>query len=246
VKRESTSTLDKPVLDEETFQQLLTAANILQQHYDRLRVKEPKADCVQTLADRAIAENVGPIHVVPPETVAPPVVSLERQPKAAHLARVAYRYRTLGKRLSLTDELFWKAATVVAVAAVSALLSGMTIYRLSPLPSGLAVSSEVVQQQVPFQRTKRIVTVPAQRGAVGTKTVVTEPPTTLRTGSRRTVVADQPPRSWAIPASAQKTTVNPNRPHSTHESEADVVAKDTVVRYSTSPAAPHLQARKQP
>jgi hypothetical protein len=247
VKRESTSTLDKPVLDEETFQQLLAAANILQQHNDGLRVKEPKADYAQTLSDGAIAENVRPIHVVPltPETVAHPVAPREPQPKPAHLARLAYRYRTVGKRSSLTDELFWKAATVVAVAAVSALLLGATINRLSPLPGRLALPSEVVQQQVPFRRTKRIVTAPAQSGAVGTKTVVMEPPMTPKTGSRRTAVADQPPGSRATPASPQKTTVNPTRPYSTYGSEADIVAEDTVVRYGTRSAAPRLQARKK-
>jgi hypothetical protein len=214
VKREPTSTQGKPALDEETFQQLLAAANVLQQQNDSVLVKEPRADYVQTLSAGAIAENVGPIQVVPltPETVANLVVPLEPQPKPAHLARLAHRYRTLGRRSFLTDELFWKAATVAAVAAVSALLLGATIYHFSPLPSGLAPSSEVVQQQVPFRRTKRIVTVPAQSGAVGTKTVVIEQPAATKT----------------------------------YGNEADVVAKDTVVRYGTYPAAPHLQAREKP
>jgi len=161
VKQESTSTQNKPVLDEETFQQLLAAANMMQQHNERLLVKKPKADYTETLSAGAIAENVRPSHVVPltPETLAHPVAS--PKPKVAHLARLAYRYRALGNRSSLTDKLVWKAATVVAVTSVSALLLGATIYRFSPLPAGLALSSEVVQQQVPFQRTKRVATLPA-------------------------------------------------------------------------------------
>ena len=124
-------------------------------------MKEPKADCAQILSDGAIAENVRSIHVVPltPETVAHPVPPLE--PTPTHLERLPYRYRILGRRSSLRDDLFWKAAIVVAVAAVSVLLLGVTIYRLSPLPGGLALPSEAVQQQLPFRRTKRIVTVPA-------------------------------------------------------------------------------------
>ncbi len=163
VKRQSLTTQGKPVLDEGTFHQLLAAAFTLQQHSDRLLVKEPKADCAQILSDGAIAENVRSIHVVPlsPETVAHPVPPLEPHPTPTHLARLPYRYRILGRRSSLRDDLFWKAAIVVAVAAVSALLLGATIYRLSPLPGGRALPSAAVQQQLPFRRTKRIVTVPA-------------------------------------------------------------------------------------
>ena len=45
---------------------------------------------------------------------------------------------------------------------------------------------------------------------------------------------------------ATQTTVNPKRPHSIYASEADVVAKDTVVRYGTGSAVPHRQAVKNP
>ncbi len=125
MKRQSLTTQGKPVLDEGTFHQLLAAAFTLQQHSDRLLVKEPKADCAQILSDGAIAENVRSIHVVPlsPETVAHPVPPLEPHPTPTHLARLPYRYRILGRRSSLRDDLFWKAAIVVAVAAVSALPS---------------------------------------------------------------------------------------------------------------------------
>jgi hypothetical protein len=110
VKRQRPTTQDKPVLDEGTFHQLLAAAFTLQQHNDRLLVKERKADCAQIPSDGAIAESVRSIHVVPltPETVADPMPTLE--PPPAHLARRAYRYRILGRRAFLTDDLFWKAA----------------------------------------------------------------------------------------------------------------------------------------
>jgi hypothetical protein len=101
--------------------------------------------------------------------------------------------------------LFWRVATVVAVAAVVPLL------------------------------------------LVGTKTVVMEPLAAAKTGTTaRTVVAEQPPRDRATAYSAQKKPiVNPNRAPS-YESEADVVAKDTVVRYGPCSAAPHRQPGNKP
>jgi hypothetical protein len=66
---------------------------------------------------------------------------------------------------------------------------------------------------------------------VGTDPVVMEQP--MATKTRETPTATQ-------------TTVNPNRPHSIYESEADVVAKDTIVRYGTGSAVPHRQAGNNP
>jgi len=44
---------------------------------------------------------------------------------------------------------------------------------------------------------------------------------------------------------AQKTIASPNY-HSTNDSEADLVAPDTVVRYRTRPDASLAQADKKP
>jgi hypothetical protein len=156
------------------------------------------------------------------------------------------RFHVQRRRISQSNELFWRATTVVAMtmAAVLALLLGASIDRLSPLPAGLALPSEVVLQQVPFRRAKRSVTILAQSGGVRTKTMVMEPQAT-KTGPTETIVADQPPGRRATPASAQKTIVNPNR-HSTHESEADMVGQDTVMRYGTQSDAPPVQVQKKP
>ena len=294
VKRQPTNTLDKPVLDQVTFQQLLAAAYTLQEQNARLL--EAKADFPQTLSDRAIAEKVplNPLVSLPfkrlaetgqpqAQTDVEPLASLNDsvlqpeidarvpvlarevqedatfkrpQSKSAQLvllvqhsvpcATSGSRDRMVRRRASQGNELFWRAATAVAMAAVSALLLGASIHRLSPLPAGLALPSEKVQQQVPFRRTKRIVTVPAQRGGVGTKTIVMEPQARKSGSTERTVVADKPPESRATPASPRKTIVNPTRVHSAYESEADMVAPDTVVRYCIRSAAPRLQVQKQP
>jgi hypothetical protein len=156
-------------------------------------------------------------------------------------ATSGFRCRMVRRRISQSNKLFWRATTVVAMtmAAVLALLLGALVARLSPLPAGLALPSEVVQQQVPLQ-----MTILPQSGGVRTRTIVMEPQAT-KTGPTETIVADKPPRRSATPASAQKTIINPNR-HSADESEADMVARDTVVRYGTRSAAPGVQVQKKP
>lgn len=228
--RECTSTRGKPLLDERTFQQLLGAAYMLQQHNDRLLAKRPKADYAQSLSDGVIAEHVGPlIQVVPltSEIVAHPLPP----PEPARLAHLAYRYKTLSKRFPLTDEFFWKVATVVAVASVSTLLLGAAVHRFSPLPDGLALPSEMVEQKTPVQKIERVVTVLPQTGSVGTKTVAAElgAATKAAAPTVRTVVAGQRPANRVNPAS-----------------EADIVAEDTLVRYGTPFATPRLRDQRKP
>jgi GAF domain-containing protein len=51
LKQELTSPPLKPTLDEESFQQLLSAAHIIQEHNDKLLAREPKAGSAETLAE---------------------------------------------------------------------------------------------------------------------------------------------------------------------------------------------------
>jgi GAF domain len=51
LKQDLTSPPRKPTLDEESFQQLLSAAHIIQEHNDKLLAKEPKAGSAETLAE---------------------------------------------------------------------------------------------------------------------------------------------------------------------------------------------------
>jgi uncharacterized protein YkwD len=84
-------------------------------------------------------------------------------------------------------------------------------------------------------------------GGVGTKTVVIDPDALTTTGpNEQTVVADQPPEMSATPDSAQKTIVNSNRVHSVCQSEAEIVAQNTVVRYYPQSAAPRVSPHKKP
>lgn len=173
----------KPVLDEETFQQLLAAAHTLQEQKNLL-VAESASDYVQTLKDH-IVENSQPIKVLPstPEAVS--------HPNPAELAQVTRRVEVpeadgsridkVGatafraspkppqcKRFPLRDELFWKIAIVAAVSAVLALALVASIHRFSPLPAGLSSTLEVAPPRAPFPSNKNIAAIPTQDCSVGT------------------------------------------------------------------------------
>jgi hypothetical protein len=69
----------------------------------------------------------------------------------------------------------------VAVASVSALLLGAAVHRSSPLPDGLALSSEVGHQEARLQKTKRIMMAPTQTGAANMSvSLPTQPDTWLQ------------------------------------------------------------------
>jgi hypothetical protein len=122
------------------------------------------------------------------------------------------------RRIPGSGEFLWRVATAVAMVSLFALLVVSSHHRLSPLPARL----EVIQQEVPLRR------VLPQSDEVGTKTITMEPRAT-KIGPNEQTDAEKPGRS--VPAAAHKKIVKP-APHSIYESEADMVAPDTVVRYS--------------
>ena len=191
------NTVDKPVLDQDTFQQLLAAAYTLQEQ-DRLGVKEAKAESSQT-----VSLSPGPV----------PIASSDVEPLASLNDSAVPRSRD--RRMSRSDEFFWRVAAAVVMAAVFALVLVTSLDRLSPLPARL----EVVRQDAPFPR------VQPQNSGVATKTIGMEPDARA---TERPVVVDKPPAT-ATPGSFQKR-LNPKR-YSAYESESDIVAQDTVVRY---------------
>jgi hypothetical protein len=210
--------LDKPVLDQNTFQQLLAAAYTLQQNHSL--VKEAQADSAQTILLTELPESVLPQSDV--EQSAPFNPSTVRSSRA----------RTVRRPTPQSEVFFWRIATAIGMSAVSALLLVASSDQLSPLPSQLVLPSDVVQQQVPFRTATHIATDLAQGRAVGTKMVMMEPEATSTGPIDRTVDADEPGRS-----APHQTFVNPAR-HSLYESEADMVAPDTVVRYGRRAARP--------
>jgi len=195
------NTLDQPFLDQNSFQQLLSAAYTLQEK-NLSMVKETKADSYQTVSLR-------------PEPVQMAHSDLE---PSAHL-NGSLVPSSRDRRIPRSDEFFWRVATAVAMISLFALLLVSSHDRLSPLPARL----EVIQQEVPLRRGL------PQSDEVGTKTITTEPQATKTGPNEQTLDADKPGRS--MPAATHKKIVNPAR-HSIYESEADMVAPDTVVRYS--------------
>jgi hypothetical protein len=189
--------LDKPVLDRDSFQQLLSAAFTLQER-NRSLVQETDVDSSQTVLLR-------------PE----PVLMAQ-----SDLGSLAYRTPAVAtsRDRRIPDEFFWKVATAIAMVSLFALLIVSSHDRLSPLPAKL----EVIQQEVPFPKAL------AQSDEISTKTITMEPQATKLGLNEQTVDAGKPGRS--VPASAHKKSVNLTR-HSIYESEADMVAPDTVVRY---------------
>ena len=195
------NTLDKPVLDQDSFQQLLAAAYTLQEQ-DRPLGKETKADASQTVSLRP-----EPVQMAHSDLEA----SAQRNGSMVPTSR--------DRRIPGSDEFFWRVATAVTMVSLFALLLVSSHDRLSPLPARL----EVIQQEVPLRR------VLPQSDEVGTKTITMEPQATKTGPNKQTLDADKPGRS--VPAAAHQKIVNPTR-HSIYESEADMVAPDTVVRYS--------------
>jgi hypothetical protein len=195
------NTLDKPVLDQDSFQQLLSAAYTLQEK-NRSLVQETKADSSQRVSLRPEPVQMAHSDLEPSAHLNGSVVPTSRD-----------------RRIPGSDECFWRVATAVAMVSLFALLVVSSHDRLSPLPARL----EVIQQEVPLPR------VPPQSDEVGTKTITMEPQATKSGPNRQTLDADKPGRS--VPAAAHQKIVNPTR-HSIYESEADMVAPDTVVRYS--------------
>jgi hypothetical protein len=195
------TTLDKPVLDEDTFQQLLAAAYTLKEQHSQ-PVKKTEADSSWTVSL--------PLASIPmAQSDVASLASLNHSPVPSS-----------SERRTRSDQLFWRVATAVAVAAVFGLLLVASTDRLSPVPAGV----DVVHQEVPFHEV-------LPRNSKVSATTVTQPQTMK---IEQSVVADQPRRRAATPQ--RKTMVNPIR-HSIYESEADMVAPDTVMRYGKRAAA---------
>ena len=294
MKCNPTITTGPPVLDEETFQRLLAAADILRECNDhlgkepiignvglserenaKLAVAQVAAQSVDVPVPNSLQEQVIPVPqagiepfaaqshwLIPPETahqfsilasqlkaliqqevrsdsewprspvsVAKQVPAEEHQciadqaggweeaafePSQSGLVQLSLcelstgtsnsPHKIVRKRISQGKEFFWRTATVFAVAAVLFLLLGASVHRLSPLPRGVTLSSEVAQQPTPFHRTT---------ATESPETKPVEPP----------VLSDQPPARVENSGSPEKSVVKSNSLQSTYDSEAHLVAE---------------------
>ena len=144
------NTFGKPVLDQDTFQQLLAAAYTLQEQ-NGYPVTETKAGYSRTvsMALESVPMAQSDVRLLP---------SLNDSPVPSARDR----------RIPRSDEFFWRIATAVATTALFALLLVTSLDRRSPLPAGL----ELVQQEVPSHK------VLPQNSGVAAKTIVMQPQAT--------------------------------------------------------------------
>jgi hypothetical protein len=196
------NTLGRPVLDRDEFQQLLAAANTLQEQ-SHFPVEETRAE-----SSRAVSVRLKSLPIANSDVDILPSRNDSIVPNPHG-------------RLIRSDEFFWKIATAVAMAAVIALLLVTSLDRLSPLPAGL----ELVHQEAPSHK------IPPQISPASAKTSKMQPQITTTENS---AVVNKPGKSAA--AAAHKRIMNRAR-HSIYESEAGLVAPDTVMRYGRRAAA---------
>ena len=101
----ATSPQRKPLLDEASFQQLLSAAYVLQEHNDRLRAKGHQADFAENLS--AIVETQKLIQTLQLDLAAAAELVAERVQKITHASGTA-----IG--IIEKDQLFYRSATGTA------------------------------------------------------------------------------------------------------------------------------------
>jgi GAF domain-containing protein len=105
VTQTATSPQRKPLLDEASFQQLLSAAYVLQEHNDRLRAKGFQADFAENLS--AIVETQKLIQTLQLDLAAASELVAERVQKVTNASGTAIGILEKG-------ELFYRAATGIA------------------------------------------------------------------------------------------------------------------------------------
>jgi len=167
-----------------------------------------------------------------------------------------YRQKILQQRFLQNDDTFWKTATVLAMVAVAALLVGASANRFSPLPANVTQRSIEAQQPVPFEKARTVPALPldAKMGSAelpsthGSDVVRLHPALAVEPAAPRIAPGSQdrandrlvrvkPRPSEPRPASA--------RNHSAGQTDSDMVAEDTVVRYNKRPAGSHTQGQTQ-
>ena len=178
-----------------------------------------------------------------------------------------------GRLRALKDEkLFWRTATAAGMAAVIVslgLVLGISLHRRSPLPEGLLPGVQPVQEIRPVKAVKRVPVAitsnaskaltpapvpvrtsaplptsapPVRQAAVRQPASASEfvaPDTVVRYDHSGKSLRHGASRSSAAQAAAATRTRPAARPH-----ESDVVAEDTVVRYSKQTANSPGQPRR--
>ena len=155
-------------------------------------------------------------------------------------------YRILLQRLSRQYKLLWRMAPIVAMLSVVFLLLAASAHRFSPIPAGLTRDSGQSRGAIPFADPQ-----PSTQGKTKSFASTVQAASTPRPEATKPLVPTpghsisgqvQAGGSQVDLASSRQRVIRPKPRDRVSKSDADYVAKDTVVRYnsrSTSPSAPH-------
>lgn len=174
-------------------------------------VDEPISDWpiwhpVLTGDNESAAEFPGPEPALEPEMVVSSVNDGSR------VSVPITAYQVVRSRVYGNERVFWRTATVLAVVAVAALVVGGSYHRVSPLPAAV-IGSPAPVEPAPISLPVRMPDVHRQMKSAPAR--VAEPPLLKSAAARQ---------REPIPRAATK------------KGEPDIVAPDTVVRYSKRPA----------
>ena len=155
-----------PVLNRESFQRLLAAAFLLQEHSDRRPSIRP-----QLLPSQASSFSAG--KIIQKRTSA--VITRDRQLEAGHPDAIAgnqtvmerpYLPRRLAPffrsavppRISilLREPIYWRTVETMAIAIVFCLMTALSILRLSAVPNRTSLASGVLEKQDNFQPARAV------------------------------------------------------------------------------------------
>jgi hypothetical protein len=184
----------------------------------------------------SVLQESQPIRLVPPARGGDP----PRRGFGSYLLRF--------QRISRQNKFFRAMASIAAILAIAFLLLTASAHRFSPIPAGLRSSQ--TREPVPFaarpNSQEKIKTAGAAAQAAGkTEPDAGKPPAARQVAAsqgRSSLVQAQGVESKVNSASsALRVVTSKPRDRSVSKSDADYVAKDTVVRYtsrSTTPSAP--------
>jgi hypothetical protein len=217
------------------------------------RVFEPEGIITPELEpasfENAVASEAPPPEAALKESQPIRLVPLATGADPGRTRFAAYRIRL--QQMSRQNKLFWRMAPLAAMLSIELLLLAASAHRFSPVPAGLTRESGESREPIPFANS-----LPGtQDGIKGTAPAPpspalepVKPPTAKQLWSNPG--QSSPGQAHAVKsqrslASSKERVVTPKpRDRSAARSDADYVAKDTVVRYGSDSAGPSPNPRK--
>ncbi len=212
---------------------------------ERQLVEQPQRVVVETHVVATVSTEPGKLN---------PPVSLEI-PAAVRRRFPSYRVRI--PRMSRNEKLFWKIASLAAMLTFVFLLLTAASHHFSPVPAGLGPGAGEAGQPVPFAKARSDIPKVAQTQTVlAAEPGMTAPPSKDSAASQvklgavisspRAVTKDESNTGngkVSLASSTERIAAPATGQDSVARSDADYVARDTIVRYGA--AARSAAARRQ-